>query len=189
MRIVISMLSFAAAIFGMALAAVPWTTDYQKSSVQFRAVQEGTQFTGSFDEFTLDIALDPNDLSDASVRATFDMSSADAGDRDRNSSLPTKDWFFIKSFPTAQFVSTKIIGVDDGSYKAIGKLSLKGIDKDVTLPFSLVIDGDNAHAKGQVSLNRRDFNVGDGAFKTDTWVGFDVLVLIDIVATRTPLAP
>ena len=182
-RITTIMISMIVAVAATAQAA-NWIPDYSQSSVKFRAQQQGVEFIGAFEKFSIDIKLDPNDPSTGSITATIEMSSADAGDRDRNNALPTRDWFSTKKFPTAEFRSQSIIADGEGSFIATGTLSMKGVEKGVTLPFTLAIDGDHARASGVASLNRTDFKVGDGAFKTGDWVALNVDVLIDIVATR-----
>jgi len=161
-----------------------WTTDYEKSSVIFRAVQEGKEFEGRFEKFEIAIQLNPDDTSDAKIHAIIDLASVEAGDADRNKSLPTRDWFKTKSFPTAEFVSTEITNEGDGDYIALGSLTIKGVSNVISLPFNLSIEGDIATASGAATLNRTDYKIGEGAFADDKWVGYDVGVTINVVAAR-----
>ena len=165
-------------------AANPWTIDRTESTISFVGKQQGEEFTGCFDRFDLAIDLDPDNPSTGSIHLDIDMTSAIGGSDDRNSAIPGKDWFDVNAFPTAKFVSTDIRRDGKNSYVAKGELLLKGVSKTVELPFTLDVDGDNAHAVGQTDLNRLDFNVGTGAFKTDEWIDFKVIVKVDITASR-----
>ena len=161
-----------------------WKIDKAVSTLIFEASQQGTTFVGRFNEFDAAIRLDPADLSDAVIRAEVKLASVDAGDRDRNASLPSADWFDVKAHPVASFVSESVKRLEDGSYVASGMLTIKGASRALDLPFTLAIDQSTARASGTVDLNRRDFNVGSGQFETDEWVGHDVRVKLDIVASR-----
>ena len=66
-----------------------------------------------------------------------------------------------------------------------GKLAIKGITRDVKLPFTLDIQGQKAVARGSATIRRLDFKVGEGAdFATGSPVALDVTVSIVVVATK-----
>ena len=166
-------------------AARAWKIDYGSSAVAFRGIQEGSEFEGRFNRFDIVVTLDPENLNDASITATIDMSSVDAGNDDRNQSLPTKDWFKINEFPSAVFQSDDITRVNGNNYQAAGTLTMKGITQPLLLPFTLEIDDVVANAAGTVRLNRTDYNIGEGAFADDKWVGYFVDVTVTVAATST----
>jgi polyisoprenoid-binding protein YceI len=62
-------------------------------------------------------------------------------------------------------------------------LTLRGVAKPVTLPFTLAIAGTTAHAKGHLNLARTLFGIGQGTWSSGQWVALDVGVDVDIVAT------
>ena len=162
-----------------------WMLDPEASTLTFDARQGEEAFTGRFGRFDAQIRLDPDDLSDASILAAVDLGSVDAGSADRNDSLPEADWFDIARFPRAEFRSTSVSRT--GSlYEAPGILSLKGVERPVTLAFTLEIEGDRAVADGQFRLDRTDYSVGTGEFGTEEFVDNDVNVLVHIEATRAP---
>ncbi len=161
-----------------------WTVDYDQSSLGFEATQNGKVFDGKFDEFEASIVLDPSDLVNASIDVSIAMDSAQTGDRQRDSALPGTDWFDAKSHPTARFVSTSVRSVGENAYEAAGALTIRGVTNDVTLPFALVIEDNAAKAEGRVTIMRDAFGVGRGEFKTGTWVGLSVDVVVDITASR-----
>jgi len=160
-----------------------WTVDKAKSRIAFTGSQTGTDFTGAFTDYEAAITLDPTDLSSAYIKVTIDMASAKTGDRQRDDALPSSDWFSVKDYPSAVFEAADIRAAGAG-YAAHGKLTIRGVSKDLTLPFSLTISGDRASADGEVSLLRTDFGVGQGDFSTGEWVGLDVKVAIHIEAAR-----
>ena len=161
-----------------------WTVDYAKSTLGFSATETGTAFDGRFEKYDAKINFNPADLSSAFIDVTVDMTSAKTGDKQRDIALPEDDWFAAKKFPSTHFTSTKIEKTGVGEYIAHGLLTIREASKPVNLPFSLRIDGDTAHAIGSTSLARTDYGVGQGDFADDQWVGLNVKVTVDIVATR-----
>jgi polyisoprenoid-binding protein YceI len=181
----------AAAPAGTAPAAAPaasaapaWKVDYAKSKLGFSGAQTGKPFSGQFGKYDAKIALDPNNPAKSTIDVTVDMTSAKTGDKQRDSALPGSDWFKAKQFPTARYVAKMVEKKADGTYIAHGDLTIRGVTKHVPLPFTLKIDGKNAIAKGEATLIRTDFGVGQGDFADGTWVGLDVKVTIDIKASR-----
>ncbi|MEE4212174.1 MAG: YceI family protein [Parvularcula sp.] len=163
-----------------------WEVDRQASRLGFKATQNGRDFEGSFGAWEARILLDPEDPSaEGQIEAAVDVSSADAGTKERNDALPAGDWFDAARHPTARFQSSDIrpLPEGEGAYEAIGTLSLKGVTRDVTMPFVLTIGDDGrAVADGSVMLDRSDFNVGAGQFATGEWVGLEVEVTLHIEA-------
>ena len=167
-----------------AAVAGNWKMIPELSRITFQGTQTGDKFTGEFKRFSAVIQLDPNDLPNSHVEVTVDMASADAMDEQRNQALPGAEWFGVSQFPTAVFRSETIKRLDDGKYEADGKLTIKDATQDVSLPFTLDIDGDKARAFGETSLMRNLFKVGTGEWEDGKWVGLDVMVIFDITATR-----
>jgi len=54
----------------------------------------------------------------------------------------------------------------------------------VTLPFTLQIDGDTATMEGSITLDRRDFAIGD-SMNDETNLAFAVDVAVRLTATRS----
>ncbi len=166
------------------LSASEWEVDKDKSTLSFEATQAGNAFTGTFGSFDADITLDPADLTSAKIAVTIDLKSIATGNAQRDGALPGSDLFDMAAFPSATFASTAVRSTGGNAYETDGDLSIKGIVKPVTIVFTLDIDGDNAHAKGEVQIVRTDFKVGTGQFAAEAAAGHGVKILIDIQATR-----
>lgn len=179
----------ASALVFAVLASPAWSAAWrvipEESRLAFVGAQTGSEFEGEFQKFDADILFDPEDLAASKVVVTIDMGSADAGSKDRNESLPQADWFSIKAFPTARFETVAIRAAETGEgYVADAKLTIRDATQDVSLPFTLAIDGDTAVMAGETVLNRSDFGVGQGQWADDQWIGYDVKVLVDLKAAR-----
>ena len=142
-----------------------WDIQSDDSHIRFTAKQEGTPFTGEFENFTGVINFDPAAPETGAVEIIIPLASVDAGSNDRNSTLPGKIWFSVKKFPSAVFTSTDIAAVD-GAYVAKGALNLKGSSVPVSLPFTLDIDGDLAVMTSNLTIDRTLWNVGAAPWNT-----------------------
>lgn len=167
-----------------ASAAVRWIVDPAASRLGFTATQGGSQFDGRFTRYDATILFDPADLADSRVEVTIDMASAVTGDRDRDSTLPTRDWFDVAGFPQARFVATRFTHLGGSEYEAMGELMIREVTRPVTLPFTLEIEGDTARVRGRLLLSRTDYGVGQGQWVTPDIVGHEVVVVADLTAHR-----
>jgi polyisoprenoid-binding protein YceI len=61
---------------------------------------------------------------------------------------------------------------------------MRGVTKPVDLPFKLTIAGDKAQMRGETSLDRTLFGVGQGEFKETGQVPAKVTVRVQLNATR-----
>jgi polyisoprenoid-binding protein YceI len=168
---------------GLALSvsalAAPWTVVPETSSVGFVGTQQGTKFNGRFQGFTAVIDLDAADPTKGSIVGTVKVDSVNTRDHDRDASLLDKDWFNAKEFPEAKFESQSIAKAADGSYEAQGQLTLKGTTKPIVMKFTLTPEGAMAKFAGSMTINRFDFNVGEG-WNDTSWVAQDVGVDIKL---------
>ena len=166
--------------------AATWTVDPAKSRLGFVGQQSGEPFTGRFKAWTAAIDFDPAHPEAGRISATVDTASATADDAQKDEAMPTPDWFDASRFTAATFQAAGFTAKGGDAYEAHGKLSLRGVSKDVVLPFTLTIAGDTAHALGKTKLVRTDFGVGQGAWASGDTVALDVDVNLDVVATRKP---
>ena|SRR5579863_2575421 len=187
MRAVFLGLVLAALAPAMAFAAPPlWSVDKAASKLTFSSSVSGKPFTGVFRAWDAVIHFDPNDLAHSDVTATIDVTSAVTGDKDRDAELPDQDFFWTSHFPRATFVAHGFKAAGPGRYLAAGTLSLRGVSKPLTLPFSLAISGAQAKMNAQVALDRLAFGVGQGDWQATDTVPAAVSVGVTLSAHRAP---
>lgn len=176
----LSALSLAAA----QAAPAKWAVDPGGSRLGFSSKYAGDAFTGLFRRWNADIAFDPAQLPASKIVVSVDMASVYTNDPDRDQTLPTGEWFDSKRFPRAVFTSTRITAAGPGRYTAAGTLNLKGVTRPATLNFGLKIVGDKAEANGAITLDRSQFGVGQGQFKSGDAIPLAVNVAFTVRATR-----
>lgn len=167
-----------------------WVIDTAQSTLRFEAVQQGARFEGGFKGFSGDIHFDANRPADSHAKIAIDMRTVDSQSGDRDQSLLGKDWFFVESFPAAHYVVSKFDKLNENQFIARGTLELRGVQKSIDLPLSMVFSKDEqaravATATGEVTLQRLDFGVGQGDWRDTQAVGNPVKVKVSVVAVRT----
>ncbi|MDX6695285.1 MAG: hypothetical protein QOF02_2888 [Blastocatellia bacterium] len=133
---------------------------------------------GRFKDFSGVIHYDDKDVTKSSVEFTAKIESIDTGVAPRDKHLRTADFFDAEKYPEMTFKSTSIERKGKNGYVLNGDLTLKGVTKPVSLPFTIagaIKDGGGNTRFGidaQTKINRRDFGITWG--KTMESGGFDV---------------
>jgi polyisoprenoid-binding protein YceI len=180
-------LALAAALFADAAhAAAPptWVVDKATSSVRFSSSYNGAAFSGDFSRWDADIHFDPNNLAASSVTATIDVASAATGDADRDQAIPSPTFLSAAKFPRATFTARAFKSLGGNRYRAMGALTLRGLTKPLTLPFTLAITGAQARMNANVPLNRLAFGVGQDAWQKTAALPAVVNIAIAVTARR-----
>ena len=169
----------------IAAAAVPgFAADPQASRLEFIGVQAGAEFKGVFHKFTASVDFAPDALLSSRIDVLIDLASIDTMDKDRDTTIRGKDMFDVAHQPTAHYVTTSISKTPAG-YSALGSLTLHGVTHDVPIEFQFQ-DAGGPKLNGTAKLNRLDFGVGQGDWKSTEWAGNAVKVSFSLVLKPTP---
>jgi len=171
MRLLVSSVVSVLVSTGAMAADAHYTLDPSKSTLEYQFTQAGALNKGKFTKYTvtLDVAGDAPSKLDVVV----EMNSLDTGDKERDDTLKSADLFSVAKFPQSHFTSTQITKTANG-YDAAGKLTIRGVSKDVHVPFTF--SPANGSLLGKITLKRLDYGVGQGDWKATDQVGNDVVV-------------
>lgn len=167
--------------------AVPhYSADPAKSTLSFSFRQAGAVNTGKFTRFPVTFAFSPDNLGASRLEVTVDVSSVDTGDKERDDTLRSADLFAVAKYLQAQFIATQFVKTATG-YQAIGKLTIRGISHDATVPFTFRTASEQGatvgYMEGKTSLKRLDYGVGQGDWKATDQVANDVGVSFSLRLT------
>jgi polyisoprenoid-binding protein YceI len=165
-------------------AAARYTQAAGTGSLKFSFVQAGAESQGSFRQFSTELGWDPANPAAGSLKVTVQVPSLDTQDKDRDEALRGADLFDAGAHPTARYVATSFAKRPDGTLEAVGKLTLRGVTKDLRLPLTIKSGANGLELSGTVVIQRLDFGVGQGEWKSTEWVGDDVKLHYDV-----PLVP
>ena len=115
--------------------------------------------SGVFKTMKGTINFDEADLPNSKFDLQFVVSSISTGNGMMNKKAQTAEWFDAVKFPEIKFTSTKV--VKSGSdYSVTGKLTIKGITKDKSIPLKATKVGTGYTFSGSFGVNRMDFKIG-----------------------------
>ncbi|MBL4804099.1 MAG: YceI family protein [Alphaproteobacteria bacterium] len=169
--------------------AQEWIVDPHNSSIDFTFIQYGKEISGRFENWTADIYFDPQALEQSAVKVVIDIAGIDTGSADRNEQAKGQDWFAVEEYPQAVFESRSFSEIEPNRFAVDGTLTLRGVEKDVSFPFSLEIarDGDGSRSalmQAELDLKRLAFGVGQNQWESTDAIGNDVTVSINVHANE-----
>ncbi|HNZ91556.1 MAG TPA: YceI family protein [Acidovorax sp.] len=154
-----------------------------QSEVQFTARQMGVPLEGHFKKFDAQVRFDPAKLATSQIAFTVDTGSATMGSRETDAELPKPTWFNVPQFPQASFQSGAIKALGAGKFEVAGKLTIKGMARDVVVPVTLVQNGTTTTATGVLPLKRLAFKIGENEWADTSMVADDVQVKFKLALT------
>ena len=154
-----------------------------QSEVQFTARQMGVPLEGHFKKFDAQVRFDPAKLATSKIAFTVDTGSATMGSRETDAELPKPTWFNVPQFPQASFQSGAIKALGAGKFEVAGKLTIKGMARDVVVPVTLVQNGTTTTATGVLPLKRLAFKIGENEWADTSMVADDVQVKFKLALT------
>lgn len=178
----IAALAFGLAAFPSPSFAKAWRLVADESRLAFTFRQMGSPIEGRFTDFSTDITFAPDDLANASVAVEIVIDSVDTGNAERDAGIVGADWFDAATYPTATFTSTGFASTGGDEYTVTGDLTIRDVTETIELPMTIRVDGAAATASGTIELDRRTFEIGQGDWASDTAVGYDVILTIEVTA-------
>lgn len=153
----------------LASAASAQTVDLAHSQVGFTFRQLAVPVDGSFRQFAANVVFDPARPAAGRADITIQTGSIALPTTDASTRARDKAWFNVAQYPTARFVSTRIAPLADGRFRVDGKLTLKGVTREVSAPFAARVQGGVTLVEGVLPVSRLAFRIGDGEWAdTDT---------------------
>ncbi|MGH7494867.1 MAG: YceI family protein [bacterium] len=189
------------AVFVLSLLTVPgfagekFLIDPSHSNVGFTVRHMAiAKVNGAFKKFSGTIVYDDKDVTKSSVNVVIHTASIDTENENRDIHLRSDDFFNVAKDSLITFASKKIEKKGEG-YVAIGDLTLRGVTKEVALPFTILgtikdQDGDTRlGVEAKTTINRFDYGVKwDRTFEPGNLiVGKDVDITLNLEA-KTPKA-
>jgi polyisoprenoid-binding protein YceI len=143
-----------------------------------------TKVRGSFNEFEGTATIDGDNPARSSARVTIQAASIDTRNADRDAHLRSNDFVAMDEFPQITFVSTGVTVVDETTYELSGDLTIKGVTKPITIPFTFEGAAQDPFGNqrigfdGSVTISRKDYGLTwNAALETGGVLVSDKIVL------------
>ena len=130
------------------------------SEISFKIKNAGITVTGRFSGLKAYLAFSPGNLSTSSLYATVDVATIKTGINKRDEDLKAEKYFDAGKYKTIEIKSVKIYKKGT-QYAGLFNVTIKGVTKQVEIPFEYNSTGKDAEFKGGFSINRRDYGVGE----------------------------
>lgn len=169
-----------------------WEIDKSKSSANFSIKHlMFSRVMGSFSDVEGDVYYDPSNISTIKVKGDVSLSSINTGIKKRDNHLLEKDFFDSKLFPRMSFSSKSARTLQNQKSEIVGNLSIKGIEKEVTLLITKLIITEGKDGKRKLlveattKLNRKDFGIDNGILSPKASIGNHAQVTLKLVLHET----
>jgi polyisoprenoid-binding protein YceI len=150
---------------------INWKVKEGAYSVSFN----GGKIKGVLTGLKATILFDEISPEKSKIYASVDVNTINTGSGMKNKHAKTESALDVEKFSMIIFESTSIYknGTD---YEAKGKLSIKGVTKEIILPFTFTKNGDEAVFKGKFSIATKDYNITRMGSPDDVVIELDVPV-------------
>ncbi len=133
------------------------------------------------------LVLDKDKPQNDKVNVTIDVAQMVTGNDELNKHLNAEAFFNTTKYPTATFVSTKVVQTGKNTANIMGDLTMRGVTKPIELKtkfnkegISLVTNKDTVGFSATAKLKRSDFGIT--AFSPG--LGDDVDLVIEVEASK-----
>ena len=172
---------FIAALALAAAFAVPGAHAQQKvlaegSFIRFALTQMGISVEGRFRKFDATVAFDPAKPGAAKGEFTVDLASIDLGTPESEVEARRKPWLDVQDFPQAKFTASSVTALGGNRFEARGALTIKGVARDIVVPFTVAEANGVRTVDGQFTLKRLQYKVGEGEWADTETVADDITV-------------
>ena len=97
------------------------------------------------------------------IEAEVESKTLNTDNDSRDKHLKKEDYFSVEKFPTISMSASTFAKQPDKSYKGYFKLTLKGVTKDIVIPFTFIESDNTAEIVGTFKFNRREYGVGESS--------------------------
>ena len=154
----------------------------ERSEIRFVGKPSGGGVAGKFRKWKANVDFRPKELAKSKADFEIELASIDLANEDTEAEVRRPAWFDTARHPVARFTSSAMKDLGGNRYEVMGRLSMKGVTRDVVIPIALRKDAaGNSVAEGQFAFNRLDFRIGDGVWADTGTVPNEVGVRIRMV--------
>jgi len=128
-------------------------------NVSFKIKNAGATVNGKFTGLSTDLKFSPDNLSASHLKGTVEVPTIKTGNNMRDRDLQHEKYFNSDKYKLIELSSAKLYKKGNG-YAGLFNVTIKGVTKQIEIPFTFTQNGGEAEFKGSFSINRRDFGVG-----------------------------
>jgi len=140
-------------------------------SVQFSC----DQAAGIFKSIKATILFDEQAPVNAKINVSVDAASLNTGNALMNQHAKSDEALDVTKYPTITFTSKKITK-NGAAYQVTGDLTLHGVTKEISVPFTFKKSGNGANFTAAFSIKRTDYSIGKPGGEIDENIKLSLLI-------------
>jgi polyisoprenoid-binding protein YceI len=129
--------------------------------IKFQISNAGITVNGTLADWELNVDFDNKHPEKSSIRGLASPASITTGIPLRDSHLQGRQYFFSGMYPYILITSKSISANGKNSYSGVFELEIRKIKKEVIIPFTVSSVGKRQQFKGEFTINRLDFELGE----------------------------
>ena len=160
-----------------------WTSDYQRSGMQFQGDSNSGPVRGDFGKHKVSMRIEAEELEDAYLKANIQTSSMRTLQPANDLAFTSATLLYTQMFPYVIFESNDIVRLNDGRYEARGTVNLGSATGNARLRFTLEEapgKKNTARLNGIAKLDSLKFGEDNQPLIGDSMVGSTVRLAVDL---------
>lgn len=166
-----------------ALAPAPWIIERDASSIGMTVRAFGLTRTGEFEDWSGDLAFDPEAPAGARAVVTVRAASLDLSPAAAERRALGPAFLDAARHPLIRFELRALEPLQGDRWRAAADVTIKGVTRPVVFPVDLRVTGDRAHLAGAFAIDRADYGIGTSG-PWNRLVGRQVTVRVSLRARR-----
>jgi polyisoprenoid-binding protein YceI len=130
--------------------------EVKSHKITFNIKNAGITVDGSFSDLEADIRFNPKDLDKSVIKASLGVASINTG-------IKKREYFDVEKYPRIKMISKRLKHIEKNKYKGTFDLTIKGVTKQVEIPFTYTGKNNEGMFLTEFRLNRRDYGVGSNS--------------------------
>jgi len=163
-----------------------WRVVSDRSTITFDYVLNGTERKGVFERVEGEGTTSDGDPGTARFELRIESASIELGQALVTAYASSAEWFDARNHPFVTYRMARLTPAAEGeaAFTALGDVTIKGTTQVLEVPVDLSIADDEVTARGEITVNRREFGLGTGPTELAVTLAPEVRVRFDILAER-----
>jgi len=132
-----------------------------ENPIQFKIKNAGIAVDGTIPDWMVEVDFDPKKLEQSSIRGTANPACIETGIKLRDKHLQGREYFHIQNYPEINLQSKSFKANGKNTFIGIFELQIRDVKKEVSIPFVLIQNGKQRKFKGEFTIDRLDFGLGE----------------------------
>ncbi len=167
--------ALAAVVLAAPTFAESMTLTGENTKVTFVGTKPDGKHEGGFKTVTGTASMTGTDIATLKIEVEFDMDSIFSDNDKLTQHLKAPDFFAVKDYPKAKFVTSSVAKADDG-YTVTGNLTIKGKTESVSFVAKITAEAGKLKLTSDAKIDRTKFNMEYGKGKIDDVVALKIAV-------------